>query len=225
MPYSNHLVYLPASEADFTAENAVPILGCLPQHELDEWIPQLIRTKRPFALDSIEVIPPESIIRLAETAKRRRLTIAVLHAYRLLPIFARMKELLASNCFGALRDAKVSIPKTGSPLLCADLASWLCQNQLETSLSDTDDTQIAMSLSADNGSATARFDLTSYASELTIHIFGTVRRFAIPYAAPILAEKDILANTVPCKRKWPLLMHVEDAAAAIGRLSRFSRQC
>lgn len=203
------------------AEDAVPILGHLPKAELDEWIPRLIRAKRPFAIDSVEMLPPESLNRLAETAGRRKLAVAVLHSYRLLPVFARLKELLASNCLGTLRDMQISIPQEASLLLCMDLASWLCQNQLEPSPSTIDNHRITLHIISNNGFATACFNVTSKSSELTVQLCGTTRTVAIPYAEPILAERDILANTIPYKRRWPLLMHVQDAADAISRLPHF----
>ncbi|MBP5671788.1 MAG: hypothetical protein J6X49_05325 [Victivallales bacterium] len=221
MPLLNHLVYLPASEADFMAEDAVPILNHLSKAELDEWIPRLIRAKRSFAIDSVELLPPESLNRLAETTRRRKLAVAILHSYRLLPIFARLKELLASNCLGTLRDMQISIPQQASLLLCMDLAAWLCQNQLEPSPSATDNNRITLHTTSDNGFATAWFDVTSNSSELTVQLCGTTRTVTIPYAEPILAEKDILANTIPYKHRWPLLMHAQDTVNAMSRLPHF----
>ena len=217
----NHLLYLPAGEADYMAEDAVPILGNLPQEELDEWIPRLIRAKRPFALDSAELIPPESLVRLSETAARRKLAIAILHSYRLLPVFARLKELIASNCLGTPRTTQLTIPSTASPILCTDLAEWLCPSHADLTFTVADDSCITLQISADNGYASARFNVMSHISDFTTNICGTTRVIAVPYADPFRAEMDILVNTLPYRSKWPLLMHVDDAATAIERLSRF----
>lgn len=217
----NHLVYLPANEADFTAQDTVPILGHLPNDELDEWIPRLIRAKRPFAIHSAELIPFESLVRLSETAARRKLAIAVLHSYRLLPVFARLKELVASNCLGKLHEMQMSIPSAASPILCADLAEWLYQSHADLTPTVADDNCITLQISADNGYASARFNVISHISDFTTNICGISRVIAVPYADPFRAEMDILVNTLPYRRKWPLLMHVDDAATAIERLSRF----
>lgn len=211
------------ADKDFPPEDAVPVLNLPNKQDRDNWIPRLIRAKRPFVIASMDAVSPEEVIRLAETCKRRKLPIAILNAFRLIPVFARLREVVVSGCLGTIEAVQVHVPSTVSPALCADLALWLLPTASTEALSAATDNHIAVTASGSNGSADAVLDMDANKAFLTVHIGDTQRTIVIPpIASALMAERDILANTLPTAHRWPLLMHVDDAAKAITMAEAFA---
>ena len=75
-------------DADLPAEGAISVLNLPERQDRDLWIPRLIHAKKPFAIASLDAISQEEVTRLAETSRRRTLPVAILNAYRLIPVFA-----------------------------------------------------------------------------------------------------------------------------------------
>ena len=48
-------------------------------------------------------------MRLAETSKRRKLPIAIINAFRLIPVFARLREVVVSGCLGTIEAIQISL--------------------------------------------------------------------------------------------------------------------
>ena len=210
------LIDITTVDTDFPPEDTVPVLNLPDKQDRDNWIPRLIRAKRPFAIASIDAISQEEIMRLAETSKRRKLPIAIINTFRLIPVFARLREVIASGCLGTIENVQIHVPSTVSAVLCADLALWLLPTASSEALSTTEDNRIAVAVIGSNGKADAMLGMEAQTASLAIRIGGTERTITVPpitYA--LMAERDILANTVPIAHRWPLLMHVDDAAKAI----------
>ena len=211
------------SETDFPSEDAIPVLNLPDRQARDNWIPRLIRAKRPFAIASIDAVSQEEIMRLAETCKRRKLPIAILNAFRLIPVFARLREVVVSGCLGTIEAVQIHIPSTVSSILCADLALWLLPTASSEALSTAKDNCVALAVIGSNGKADAMLDMAAQNASLIVCIGGTERTINVPsITSAITAERDILANTLPAAHRWPLLMHVDDAAKAITMAEAFA---
>ncbi len=205
------------------SEDAIPVLNLPDRQARDNWIPRLIRAKRPFAIASIDAISQEEIMRLAETSKRRKLPIAIINAFRLIPVFARLREVVVSGCLGTIDTVQVHVPADVSPVLCADLALWLLPNASSEGLSTAEDNRVAVTISGSNGNANATLDMDAHKASLTVHIGNTQRTITVPStSSALMAERDILANTMPIAHRWPLLMHVDDAAKAIAMAEAYA---
>ena len=85
------LINITRPDADFPPEDAVPVVNLPNRQDRDIWIPRLIHAKKPFAIASLDAISQEEVTRLAETSRRRKLPVAILNAYRLIPVFARLR--------------------------------------------------------------------------------------------------------------------------------------
>ena len=211
------------AETDFPPEDAVPVLNLPDKQDRDNWIPRLIRAKRPFAIASIDAISQEEIMRLAETSKRRKLPIAIINAFRLIPVFARVREVVASGCLGTIENVQIHVPSTVSAVLCADLALWLLPTASSEALSTTEDNRVAITVTGSNGKANAILDMDAHKASLAIRIGGTERIIPVPpITSALMAERDILTNTAPIAHRWPLLMHADDAAQAITMAKAFA---
>ncbi len=216
------LINITRPDADFPPEDAVPVVNLPNRQDRDIWIPRLIRAKRHFVIASLEAISLEEVPRLAETCKRRKLPVAILNAYRLIPVFARLREAAISGCLGIPDTVQIHIPSAASPVLSADLALWLLPDVSPDALSTTDDKRIAVAVAGPNGTAEASFDIVTHDGSLLIRIGETIRSLSVPSkTSPIFAECDILSNTLPFARRWPLLMHADDAATAISLAAPF----
>ena len=217
------LIDITRPDADFPPEDAIPVLNLPNRQDRDVWIPRLIRAKRPFAISSLEAISQEEVSRLAETCKHRKLPVAILSAYRLIPAFARLREVAVSGCLGVIDAVQIHVPTTASTILCADLALWLLPNASSNALSTADGHRIAVAVSGSNGKAEASLDMDSHNASLVIHIGETTRTLTVPSATSAYsAERDILSNTLPFAHRWPLLMHADDAASAIAMADAFA---
>ena len=217
------LIDITRPDADFPPEDAIPILNLPDRQDRDIWIPQLIRAKRPFAISSLEAISLDEIPRLAETCKRRKLSVAILNAYRLVPVFARLREVAVSGCLGIPNAIQIHVPSITSSVLCADLALWLLPNATPDALSSATNNCITVAISGPNGKAEASFDMESHNASLIVQIGETVRAITVQsMASACLAERDILSNTLPFAHRWPLLMHANDTASAIALAEAFA---
>ena len=217
------LINITRQDADFPPEDTLPILNLPNRQDRDAWIPRLIRAKRPFAVASLEAISQEEVLRLAETCRRRKLPVAILNAYRLIPVFARLQEVIVSGCMGTLNAIQIHIPSAASAVLCADLALWLLPNASSDALSTADDNRIAVVVSGSNGRAETSFDMDSHDASLIVRIGETTHTSAVrSTSSPIFVEREILSNTLPFARRWPLLMHADDAASAIAMAETFA---
>ena len=211
------------AETDFPPEDAIPVLNLPDKDARDSWIPRLIRAKRPFAIASIDAISLEDIPRLAETCKRRKLPVAILNTLRLIPVFARLQEVVVSGCLGTIDAVQVQIPSTIASVLCADLALWLVPTASPKDISMAEDNRIAGAVSGSNGTAAAMLDKTVLTASLAIHIGDTQRKITVPpITSALMAERDSLVNTLPAAPRWPLIMHVNDAAKAITMAKAFA---
>jgi hypothetical protein len=203
-------------ETNFPPEDAIPVLNLLNKEARDNWIPRLIRAKRPFAIASMEAISREEVTRLAETCKRRKLPVAILNAFRLIPVFARLREVVVSGCLGTIEAVQVHFPPIASPVLCADLALWLLPTASAEVLSTAGDNRVTVAVTGSNGSVYAMLDMNARNTSLTVCIGETSRTIIVPpITSGLMAERDILTNTLPAAHRWPLLMHVDDTASAI----------
>ena len=216
-------INITTADKDFPPEDAIPILNVPNKEARDNWIPRLIRAKRPFAIASINAISQAEIPRLAETCKRRKLPVAILNAFRLIPVFARLREVVVSGCLGTIEAVQVHLPPTASPILCADLALWLLPTAFSKVLSTADDNRVAVAVTGSNGSADTMLDMNARNASLTVRIGETSRTITVPpITSALMAERDILTNTLPAAHRWPLLMHVDDAASAIAMAEAFT---
>ena len=210
------LIDITKPDADFPPEDVIPVLNLPNRQDRDNWLPRLIRAKRPFAISSMEAISQEEVTRLAETCRRRKLPVVFLNAYRLIPVFARLREVAVSGCLGAIDAVQIHVPSAVSTVLCADLALWLLPNASSDTLSTTDDHRISVTVSGPNGKAEASLDRDAHDASLVIRIGDTTRTITVPsVTSAYSAERDILSNTLPSAHRWPLLMHADDAASAI----------
>ena len=217
------LIDITRPDADFPQEDVVPVLNLPDRQDRDVWLPRLIRAKRPFAIASLEAISQEEVTRLAETCRRRKLPVAILNAYRLIPAFARLREVAVSGCLGIPDAVKIHVPSTASAVLCADLARWLLPNASSDVLSTADDNRIAVAVSGSNGQVETSLDMASRDASLVIRIGETTRTITVPSATSAYsAERDILSNALPFAHRWPLLMHADDAASAISMADAFA---
>lgn len=217
------LIDITRPDADFPQEDVVPVLNLPDRQDRDVWLPRLIRAKRPFAIASLEAISQEEVTRLAETCRRRKLPVAILNAYRLIPAFARLREVAVSGCLGIPDTVKIHVPSTASTVLCADLARWLLPNASSDALSTADDNRIAVAVSGSNGQVETSLDMASRDASLVIRIGETTRTITVPSATSAYsAERDILSNALPFAHRWPLLMHADDAASAISMADAFA---
>ena len=217
------LIDITTVDTDFPPEDTVPVLNLPDKQDRDNWIPRLIRAKRPFAIASIDAISQEEIMRLAETSKRRKLPIAIINAFRLIPVFARVREVVASGCLGTIENVQIHVPSTVSAVLCADLALWLLPTASSEALSTTEDNRVAITVTGSNGKANAILDMDAHKASLAIRIGGTERIIPVPpITSALMAERDILTNTAPIAHRWPLLMHADDAAQAITMAKAFA---
>lgn len=221
---STQLIDITTAEAEFPPEGAIPILALRDRKDRDDWFAQLIRAKRPFAVASLDAVSEEEIQRLATTGKRRKLPIAFLDAYRLIPVFARLKEIAVSGCLGGIAAVHACIPAIANGPLCADLALWLCPSASSESLAAVDDDRLAVTIDGSNGSATASLDMAKHEASLAVVIGGTTRESSVPWGEPQKAERDILANTSLASHRWILLMHADDAANAIALSTAFAEE-
>ena len=209
------LVTITSGMTDFPEENTVPILQLAEPDARRNWTTRLIRAKIPFAIASANHLQAEEILRLAETSKRRKLPVAILHSYRLMPVFARMKELLVSGCLGAMPVVRVRFPQDANAIFYADIAIWLSQQPSSQYLAQDEAELVVVTADGPNGHAEASCNPLSHESSMTIRLGGSAREIAIPQGDPYLAERDVLACTLPIKHRWPLLMHANDAAEAL----------
>ncbi len=210
-------------DADFPPEDAIPVLNLPNKEARDSWIPRLIRAKRPFAIASMDVVTSEEVMRLAETCRRRKLPVAILNAFRLIPVFARLREVVASGCLGTISAVQVHVPPTTSPVLCADLVLSLLPTASAEALLTATDNCITVTVDGSNGKADASLDMAAQSASLAVRIGGTERTInVLPSTSALVAERDILANTLPAAHRWPLLMHVNDAASAITMADAFA---
>ena len=217
------LIDITTVDTDFPPEDTVPVLNLPDKQDRDNWIPRLIRAKRPFAIASIDAISQEEIMRLAETSKRRKLPIAIINTFRLIPVFARVREVVASGCLGTIENVQIHVPSTVSAVLCADLALWLLPTASSEALSTTEDNRVAITVTGSNGKANAILDMDAHKASLAIRIGGTERIIPVPpITSALMAERDILTNTAPIAHRWPLLMHADDAAQAITMAKAFA---
>lgn len=218
---STQLIDIVSKEAVFPPSGAIPVLNLPDRQDRDDWIGRIIRAKRPFAIASPDVLSAEETRRLAETGKRRKLPIAILGAYRLIPVFSRLKEIVVSGCVGTLTAIHVRIPAAVPPCLGADLALWLSSSASSESLAASDDDRLVVTIDGTNGGVSASLDWLKRESSLSVTIAGTTRESLISWSDPQKAERDILANTVPAHHRWILLMHADDAANAIALSKAF----
>jgi len=210
------LIDITRPDADFPSEDTVAVLNLPNRQDRDNWIPRLIRAKRPFAIASLQAISLEEVPRLAETCKRRKLPVAILNAFRLIPVFARLREVVVSGCLGKIEAEQVHFPPTASPILCTDLALWLLPTASSEVLSTADDDRITVAVTGSNGSADAMLDMNTRNASLSVRIGETSRTITVPpITSALMTEHDILTNTLPTAHRWPLLMHVDDVASAI----------
>ena len=217
------LIDITRPDTDFPPENTLPVINLPDRQNRDVWLPRLIRAKRPFAIASLEAISQEEVTRLAETCRRRKLPVAILNAYRLIPVFARLREVAVSGCLGVIDTVKIHVPSAVSDVLCADLALWLLPNTSPDALSRADDNRIAVAMSGSNGKAEASLNMDSYNASLVIRIGETARIITVPSATSAYsAERDILSNTFLFAHRWPLLMHADEAASAITLAEAFA---
>ncbi len=217
------LIDITRLDADFPPEDAIPVLNLPNRQDRDVWLPRLIRAKRPFAISSLEAISQEEVTRLAETCRRRKLPVVILNTYRLIPAFARLREVAVSGCLGVIDAVQIHVPTAASSILCADLALWLLPNASPDALSTTDGHRIAVTVSGPNGKAEASLDMDSHDASLVIRIGDTTRTITVPsVTSAYSAERDILSNTLPYAHRWPLLMHADDAASAIAMADTFA---
>ena len=217
------LIDITRPDADFPPEDAVPVLNLPDRQDRDVWLPRLIRAKRPFAISSLEAISQEEVTRLAETCRRRKLPVVILNTYRLIPAFARLREVAVSGCLGVMDAVQIHVPTAASSILCADLALWLLPNASADALSTADDHRIAVTVSGSNGKAKASLNTDSHDASLVIRIGDTTRTITVPsVTSAYSAERDILSNTLPFAHRWPLLMHADDAASAIAMADTFA---
>jgi len=217
------LIDITRLDAEFPPEDAVPVLNLPDRQDRDIWLPRLIRAKRPFAISSLEAISQEEVTRLAETCRRRKLPVVILNTYRLIPAFARLREVAVSGCLGVIDAVQIHVPTAASSILCADLALWLLQNASTDVLSTTDGHRITVTVSGPNGKAEASLDMDSHDASLVINIGETNRTITVPsVTSAYSAERDILSNTLPFAHRWPLLMHADDAASAIAMADTFA---
>ena len=217
------LIDITRLDADFPPEDAVPVLNLPDRQDRDVWLPRLIRAKRPFAISSLEAISQEEVTRLAETCRRRKLPVVILNTYRLIPAFARLREVAVSGCLGVIDTIQIHVPTAASAVLCADLALWLLPNASPDALSTTDGHRITVTVSGPNGKAEASLDMDSHDTSLVVRIGDTTRTITVPsVTSAYSAERDILSNTLPYAHRWPLLMHVDDAASAIAMADAFA---
>ncbi|MCR5380580.1 MAG: hypothetical protein K6G44_06325 [Lentisphaeria bacterium] len=216
------LIDITRPDAEFPPEDAIPVLNLPDRQDRDVWLPRLIRAKRPFAISSLEAISQEEVTRLAETCRRRKLPVVILNTYRLIPAFARLREVAVSGCLGVIDAVQIHVPTTASAVLCADLALWLLPNASSDALSTTDGHRIAVIVSGPNGKAEASLDMDSHDASLVICIGYMNRTITVPsVTSAYSAERDILSNTLPFAHRWPLLMHADDAASAIAMADTF----
>lgn len=217
------LIDITRPDADFPPEGAIPVLNLPDRQDRDLWIPRLIRAKRPFAIASLDAVSQEEVTRLAETCRRRKLPVAILNAYRLIPVFARLREVVVSGCLGTMEAVQVHVPSAMSAVLCADLALWLLPAAPPEALSITADNRLTIVATGSNGKADAVLDMDARKTSLTVHIGETHREITVPQmTSALLAERDILSNTLPFAHRWPLLMHSDDAASAITMADAFA---
>ena len=110
-----------------------------------------------------------------------------------------------------------------SAVLCADLALWLLPSVSAENLSAAEDNRIAVVVNGRNGRADAILDMDARKASLAIRISETHREIAVPQmTSTLMAERDILTNTLPTAHRWPLLMHADDAASAIVMAEAFT---
>lgn len=217
------LIDITRSDMDFPPEGALPVLNLPDRQDRDLWIPRLIRSKRPFAITSMDTVSQEEVMRLAETSRRRKLPVAILNAYRLIPVFARLREVVVSGCLGRMEAVQVHVPAAICAVLCADLALWLLPTASPEALSSAGDNRIAVIATGSNGSAGAVLDIELHTASLALRIGETHREITVPHmTSALMAERDILANTLPTAHRWPLLMHADDAASAITMADAFT---
>ncbi|MBO7620802.1 MAG: hypothetical protein J6T06_09845 [Victivallales bacterium] len=50
------LIDITKPDADFPPEDIIPVLNLPSRQDRDNWLPRLIRAKRPFAISSMETI-------------------------------------------------------------------------------------------------------------------------------------------------------------------------
>ena len=206
-------------DADLPAEGAIPVLNLPERQDRDLWIPRLIHAKKPFAIASLDAISQEEVTRLAETSRRRKLPVA----YRLIPLFARLREVVVSGCLGKMNAVQVHVPAAISAVLCADIALWLLPAASAENLSAASDNRIAVAVTGSNGRADAILDMDARKASLAVRIGETHREIAVPQmTSAVTAERDILSNTLPAAHRWPLLMHADDAASAIVMAEAFT---
>ncbi len=217
------LIDITRTDAAFPSEDIIPVLNLPDRQDRDNWLPRLIRAKLPFAISSLEAISQEEVTRLAETCRRRKLPVVILNSYRLLPAFARLREVAVSGCLGVIDTVQIHVPTAASAVLCTDLALWLLPNASSDVLSTADDHRIAVTISGPNGKAESSLDMDSHDASLVIRIGDTTRSITVPsVTSAYSAERDILSNTLPFAHRWPLLMHADDAASAIAMAEAFA---
>lgn len=217
------LIDITRPDADLPAEGAIPVLYLPERQDRDLWIPRLIHAKKPFAIASLDAISQEEVTRLAETSRRRKLPVAILNAYRLIPVFARLREVVVSGCLGKMNAVQVHVPAAISAVLCADIALWLLPAASAENLSAASDNRIAVAVTGSNGRADAILDMDARKASLAVRIGETHREIAVPQmTSAVTAERDILSNTLPAAHRWPLLMHADDAASAIVMAEAFT---
>ena len=210
-------------DADLPTEDAIPVLNLPERQDRDLWIPRLIHAKKPFAIASLDAISQEEVTRLAETCRHRKLPVAILNAYRLIPVLARLREVVVSGCLGKMNAVQVHVPAAISAVLCADIALWLLPAASAENLSAASDNRITVAVTGSNGKADAILDMDARKASLAVRIGETHREIAVPQmTSAVTAERDILSNTFPAAHRWPLLMHADDAASAIVMAEAFT---
>ena len=170
------LIDITRPDADLPAEGAIPVLYLPERQDRDLWIPRLIHAKKPFAIASLDAISQEEVTRLAETCRRRKLPVAILNAYRLIPVFARLREVVVSGCLGKMNAVQVHVPAAISAVLCADIALWLLPAASAENLSAASDNRIAVAVTGSNGRADAILDMDARKASLAVRIGETLMR-------------------------------------------------
>ena len=116
---------------DKLPEDAFAILN-LQGEERQQVLGAFFRQKRPFALGGIGGVTKDELMRLCETAHRKKARAWVIGGYRMLPIVAAVKEVITGGCLGELKSLSVhgdyGIDLAQDTLL-VDATIWMCREK------------------------------------------------------------------------------------------------
>ena len=166
---------------------------------------QLVRKRIPVAI--LGTSEHGYLAGLSASARRNHVPAVLLESWRYIPAVATAKEICASGCLGKLLECRMAAHCRNELEMARirDVASWLGAPLVYLEA----ESDVQLSLSAQNGSLQTTFSLDGQRAHFTVTIAGHTHDRIIPAANPLLSELAILSLSLPQTgriKSLPLLM-------------------